>query len=308
MINEFVNEHKGGSPTDPDLFWLYFYPSEISKLIFSKSKVKIPTWIIKRQLQKLGFKYRKLSKQLPTGIYKERNIQFGIIMDVILAVNIDSTPIISIDCKKKEVIGTLYREGKSYSTGPIKVYDHDYSHLSEGKVIPHGIYDLQRNEGYVTIGNSHETAEFVTDNVLWWWDNYGIHQYPDTKSIVILCDAGGANSYRHHIFKVEIQKLASIIGKEIIVCHYPPYASKWNPIEHRLFSHIHRSMQGVVFNNYEIVKILIEKTSTQTGLIVVARIVDKKYKIGIKVSKNDIKIEKISYNEIIPKLNYKITP
>jgi len=103
-----------------------------------------------------------------------------------------------------------------------------YEHLATGKVIPRGIYDLQRKEGYISIGNSHETAEFIADNLLWWWDNFGIHNYPDTSSILILCDAGGANSYRHYCFKKQMLDFAAQIGKHIIICHHPPYASKWN--------------------------------------------------------------------------------
>ncbi|MEZ4887959.1 MAG: hypothetical protein R3E32_24740 [Chitinophagales bacterium] len=115
--------------------------------------------------------------------------------------SVEVKKLISMDGKKKEHLGNLYRAGKLYTMDSIEVYDHDYAHLAKGKIIPFGIYDLQRNEGYISIGSSHETADFIADNLLWWWEEFGIHQYPDAKDILILCDAGGANSYRHHAFK-----------------------------------------------------------------------------------------------------------
>lgn len=247
-----------------------------------------------------------MSKNLATGTFADRDLQFNIICELVLAMHLNS-PIISIDCKKKEVLGKLYRTGKSYATGEIEAYDHDYDHLSEGKVIPHGIYDLQRNEGYITIGTSHETAEFITDNLEWWWENYGINQYPDAENILIFCDAGGGNSYRHHVFKKKLLELTDKIGKNLVICHYPPYTSKWNPIEHRLFSHVHLAMQGILFDSYETVKLLIDKTTTKTGLKVVSRIVSKEYAIGEKTDPKDVEYNRIQTNKRLPKLSYRIS-
>ena len=152
----------------------------------------------------------------------------------------------------------------------------------------------------------NETAAFIADNLEWWWENFGIHHYPDAKSIIILCDAGGGNNYRHHIFKLALLKLAKKIGRDIVVAHYSPYASRWNPIEHRLFCHVHRAMQGVVFTDYNIVKALMEKLRTETGLKVKVRFNLKKYKTGIKVKKEDIAYHRIQFNQNIPKLSYMI--
>jgi hypothetical protein len=259
--------------------------------------------MVKRHLKVLGYKYRKLSKNIATGTYKERDTQFNLIFQLVAIMSLDS-PIISIDCKKKERIGNLYREGKCYAQDNVEVFDHDYSYLGEGKVIPHGIYDLQKNEGYISIGNSHETADFVADNLLWWWENFGIHHYPTATVILILCDAGGANNYRHHCFKQKMIELAKTIGKDIIICHYPPYASKWNPIEHRLFAPAHRAIQGSVFTDYQLVQTLFEKTTTTTGLKVFVRVVDKHYPIGIKTSKEDVDYTKIQCHNLSPRLIY----
>ena len=267
--------------------------------------IYVSNGLVKRVLKKKGFKYRKLSKNLPTGVFGQRDEQFKIIFHLVSIMSVN-TPIISIDSKKKERLGKLYREGKTYATGVVEVLDHDYHHLSEGTVIPHGIFDIQKNEGYITIGNSHETATFIADNLLWWWDNYGIQHYPNTRNILVLCDAGGGNSYRHHAFKKAVLHLAQQIGINFIICHYPPYASKWNPIEHRLFAHVHQAMKGVVFTDYNIVKELIEKTKTKTGLKVFVRLNLKDYPTGIKTDKSEIDFSRIQFNDKIPKLSYRI--
>ena len=304
---EFIESHKAGSPTDKDVYWIGLKPTKIAQLFYDKHKIKVSHRSVKRLLKKLGYGYRKQSKQLATGIYGQRNEQFEIICSLVLIMNIQS-PVLSIDCKKKERLGNLYRAGKCYCTEAVKVLDHDYEHLCEGKVIPHGIYDMQANKGYVTIGSSSETADFVVDNLLWWWLEYGIHQYPDAKNILLFCDAGGANSYRHHLFKHRLMGFAHETGLKVVVCHYPPYCSKWNPIEHRLFCHVHRAMSGVVFSDYEMVKQLIENTSTDTGLSVIVRLNIKEYKTGVKVGKTEVDQNRISYHCKIPELNYRIYP
>ena len=218
------------------------------------------------------------------------------------------SPVLSIDCKKKERLGNLYRAGKCYCTRAANVYDHDYEHLSEGKVIPHGIYDMGANKGYLSIGGSAETADFVVDNLLWWWQEHGIHQYPDARNILLLCDSGGANSYRHFIFKHRLQAFAKETGLSVIVCHYPPYCSIWNPIEHPLLSQVHKAMEGVVFSDYRTVAGCMGQTGTKTGLTVVVRLNLKEYKTGLKIAKEQIDEDRIAYHNRIPQLNYRIYP
>lgn len=287
------------------MFWTHLKPKELSRLFTEEHGIPISHRQVKVKLRSMGFKYRKQAKNLPTGTYAARDQQFQIIFSLIFAMSLNS-PIISMDGKKKERLGNLYRAGKCFVQGQIETYDHDYEYLATGKVIPHGIYDLQRNEGFVTIGTSHETAAFIAENLLWWWDSFGMHHYPDASSILVLCDAGGANSYRHHAFKEQMLKLAKTIGKDILICHYPPYASKWNPIEHRLFAHVHHAIQGVVFSNYNIVKELIEKTRTETGLKVAVRILDKHFETGIKTHKAKVDFSRIRPHPNIPELSYQI--
>jgi hypothetical protein len=307
LLTDFIEGHKAGSPTDINVYWVSLKPWSIAKLFFEKHQINVSNGLVKRLLKDLGYGYRKQSKQLATGSYSKRDEQFKIIFSMVLVMSLGS-PVLSMDCKKKERLGNLYRSGKCYCTQSVKVFDHDYEHLSEGKVIPHGIYDMQANKGYISIGTSSETADFVMDNLFWWWWEYGIHLYPDAKNILLFCDAGGANSYRHFIFKHRLQKFAKETGLSVIVCHYPPYCSKWNPIEHRLFSHVHLAMEGVVFSDYQTVQKMIEQTATQTGLSVEVRLNIKEYKTGIKVDKSEIDQKRISFHPQIPELNYRIYP
>ncbi len=166
LLLTFIERFKAGSPTDPDWYWVSEKPQRIACLFQQEYGLKISNRSVKIRLVQLGYHYRKQAKQLATGTYDQRDKQFSIIFQLVLVMSVKS-PIISIDCKKKEQLGNLYRDGKCYTTKAVQVYDHDYQYLSEGKVIPQGIYDLQAN-GYITIGSSHETAHFIFDNLLGW--------------------------------------------------------------------------------------------------------------------------------------------
>jgi hypothetical protein len=305
LLTALIESHKAGSPTEIGVYWVSLKPYSIVKLFEDQHHFKVSNGLVKRLLKELGYGYRKQTKQVALGSYANRDKQFQIICTLVLLMSLGSL-VLSIDCKKKERLGNLYRDGKCFCTKAIKVFDHDYEYLSEGKVIPQGIFDLQANKGYISIGGTIETADFIVDNLLWWWSEYGIHQYPDAKNILILCDAGGANSYRHHIFKHRLMGFASQTGLSVIVSHYPPYCSKWNPIEHRLFSQLHKAMEGVVFTDYQTVQKLIEQTSTKTGLCVVVRLNLKDYQKGIKIQIADLTENRISHHPDIPELNYRI--
>ena len=202
----------------------------------------------------------------------------------------------------------MFRDGKIYTLETVEVFDHDFPTLAEGVGIPHTLYDIERNEAYVTIGTSRDTSEFACDSIRNWWYNYGIKNYSDATSILMLMDGGGSNSSRHYIFKQDLQVLADEIGIEIRIAHYPPYTSKWNPIEHRVFPHITRSLQGVILNTHQLMKELIEKTTTKTGLKVVACIVNKVYETGRKVTKDFKESMRIVFDEKLRAWNYIAAP
>ena len=195
-----------------------------------------------------------------------------------------------------------------YTKETLKVYDHDFPHLAKGKIIPHGIYDLQKNNALINIGTSSDTSKFACDSIKKWWLDQGQYDYPNATSILILSDSGGSNSYRHYVFKEDLQKLVNEIGIEIRMAHYPPYSSKWNPIEHRLFSHVTRALQGVIFSSYDLVKELIENTQTKTGLKVKANIIHQFYETGIKVTDGFKENMKIKFDDYLGKWNYRAVP
>ena len=206
------------------------------------------------------------------------------------------------------MIGNLFREGKIYTTETVEVFDHDFPSLAEGVAIPHAIYDIARNEGYVNIGTSRDTSEFACDSIRHWWNDYGKVYYPDANSILMLMDGGGSNSSRHFIFKQDLQALADDIGVEIRIAHYPPHTSKWNPIEHRLFPHITRSLQGMVLTTHELAKELIGTATTKAGLKVFTSIINRVYKTGRKVAEGFKESMRILFDEELAQWNYVAIP
>jgi hypothetical protein len=190
----------------------------------------------------------------------------------------------------------------------LKVNDHDFYSGAKGIVIPHGIYDVKMNEGYMTLGTSKDTSEFACDCIKDWWQRYGKYLYPGATSILILADGGGSNSSRHYIFKEDLQKLANGIGIEIRMAHYPPYTSKYNPIEHKLFCHVSRACAKAVLTSVETVKGLMEKTSTSTGLKVFATITDKTYKTARKASDDFRANMPIVPDSYLSQWNYRAIP
>ena len=206
------------------------------------------------------------------------------------------------------MIGNLYRDGKLYTRETIETFDHDFPSLADGVVIPYGLYDLKYNHGYVVLGNSHDTSEFACDCIRQWWWAYGQQTYPTATSLLLLCDGGGSNGSRTYLFKAELEQVAQEIGIEIRVAHYPPYTSKYNPIEHRFFPHLTRSCQGVILSSVDLVKELMSKATTKTGLEVEVTILDKVYETGRKVSEWYKKHMRIVFDEKLSKWNYTASP
>lgn len=239
---------------------------------------------------------------------KNRNEQFEKIARLRAEYLEAGNPVISMDTKKKEYVGNFYREGHLYTTQELAVYDHDYNSFAEGVIIPHSLYDVGLNIGYIQVGKSHDTSEFACDSFRHWWYTYGCEHYPESRSILVLCDGGGSNSSRHHLFKQDLQALADEIGREIRIAHYPPYCSKYNPIEHRFFPHVTRACQGVVFKNIEFALQLMEKTSTTKGLKAFVYLIDKVYQTGRKVASDFKETMRIVFDEYLPSWNYRAIP
>lgn len=240
--------------------------------------------------------------------HPDRNRQFEIIKNKKEEVGKTKNPQISIDTKKKEFIGNFYRKGRIYTKEAIEVYDHDFNSFANGIVIPHGIYDIKKNLGFVNIGTSRDTTEFACDSLRNWWKKYGKKKYKNCDYILMFCDGGGSNMSGSYLFKEDMQKLVNEIGKEIRVCHYPPYCSKYNPIEHRMFPHVTRACKGAVFESVELVSELISETKTDKGLKVEVDIIYKEYEKGRSYSEDFKDNMKIVFDDELPNWNYSIIP
>lgn len=304
---EVLKDHTAGNPMKENMFWTNLTQKEISEGMKGKG-INISVTVVKQLLKKHGYVKRKQQKKKTIKSCEGRDEQFKKIRRLKKIYENTDNPIISIDAKKKEQIGNFYREGTVYAQEPVQTYDHDFIDVSEGVVIPYGIYDIKKNKGFVNIGTSHETSEFACDSMLYWWQEEGIKNYPNANSILVLCDGGGSNSSRRYVFKEALQKLVNEINMEIRIAHYPPYCSKYNPIEHRMFSHITRACKGVVFKSVELVKELIEKAKTSKGFEVTANVIEKVYETGKKVKEGFKENMKIGFDKILPKWNYKVIP
>ncbi len=286
--------------------------TNLSRREICRRLVEMGTSTSLRQVRKLLKKHklgqRKIRKKKSMGAHPDRDAQFRNIAKIKTEYQIAGDPTLSIDTKKKELIGNFSREGPIFAQTAVDAWDHDFPSAGEGKVIPHGLYDLARNEGYVHLNMSHDTSEFCCDSIEHWWLKHGHLLYPDAKRVLLLCDGGGSNASNRYIFKEAIQQLSDRIGLEIRVAHYPPYCSKHNPIEHRFFPHLTRACQGVVFHSINIVKKYMETAKTSTGLKVTVDILTGVYETGKKYAVDFKENMKIVFDDFLPRWNYRAIP
>jgi len=305
---EVLKDHTAGDPMNGAVVWTNLTPKEIRERLAADHGIKVSLTVIRKLLKKHNYRRRKAQKRKAMKSVEDKEKQFENIARLKSAYQACGDPVLSIDTKKKEYLGNYWREGQLYTQEVILTYDHDFNSFSEGIVIPHGIYDLTQNIGYIHLGTSKDTSQFACDCLRNWWYSYGQYAYSTSPSILILCDCGGSNNARHYIFKEDLQSLANEIRKELRVAHYPPYNSKYNPIEHRVFPHITRACQGVVFNSLDLVKELMLKAKTTTGLKVYVEILDKIYQTGRKVAADFKETMKIVFDDYLPQWNYTAIP
>ena len=309
MFLTVLRDHTAGDPMDETVRWTNLTPGEIIKALRNEHDIAVSKFVVYQLLKKHHYRRRKAQKKtsLKPEI-KHRNEQFENIARLKAEFRAAGNPIVSMDTKKKEYLGNFYRAGQLYTLTQLHTYDHDFPSYAEGVIIPHSLYDLQLNVGYLQLGTSHDTGEFACDSFRWWWTTYGHHLYPNATAILVLCDGGGSNSAQHYLFKQDLQALADELGIEIRIAHYPPYCSKYNPIEHRLFPHVTRACQGVIFTSIELVKELMEKTTTTTGLKAFVHIIDKVYETGRKVAADFKETMRIVFDDFLPHWNYRAIP
>jgi Rhodopirellula transposase DDE domain len=289
------------------VLWTNLSRREISRRLGSMG-TPASRHVVRKLLKKHGLGTRKASKKKSMGAHPDRNAQFENIGRLKAKYLAQGEPVLSIDTKKKELIGNFAREGQTHTQAQVQTLDHDFPSAGQGKLIPHGLYDLARNEGYMHLNTSTETSELCCDSIAHWWEQHGCKHYPDAKRLLVLCDGGGSNASNRHVFKQALEHLADRLGLEIRIAHYPPYCSKHNPIEHRLFAHVTRACQGVTFHTVEIARQFMEKTKTTTGLKVTAEVLGGVYVKGKKVAADFLANMRIVFDAHLPRWNYRAVP
>lgn len=269
---------------------------------------------VSRLLHGMGYSLKVNRKIIESGNKnppppKVRNQQFLYICRKREEFSGSNNPIISVDCKKKELIGSFKNAGASWQLKPLPVNDHDFRSDADGMFIPYGILDTEANQGFVVCGTQHETPAFAVDSIVLWWESSGCHTYDKATELLILADCGGGNSARARAWKFHLQKrLCDPYSIAVTVCHYPAGASKWNPIEHRLFSEISKNWAGRPLDSYETATHYIRTTRTCSGLRVRSRLHRKHYELGERISDAEFKGLLLKPHKVLPKWNYTLTP
>jgi transposase len=265
---------------------------------------------VRSLLEGLGYSLQGTRKVREGTSHPDRDAQFRHINDEVAAFQAEGEPTISVDTKKKENIGDFANKGREWQPKgePVPVRVHDFIDPELGKAIPYGVYDMLRNEGWVSVGIDHDTAEFAVRSMMTWWDRMGSRAYPGATKLLITADCGGSNGYRTHLWWLSLQTLADYTGLAVTVCHLPPGTSKWNKIEHRLFSHITQSWRGRPLESLETVVQLIGNTRTRKGLTVEADVDSCSYPTGVKVSKQRLTEIRMTRHPFHGEWNYTIEP
>jgi hypothetical protein len=266
--------------------------------------------MVARLLKRLGYSLQANRKQLEGAQHPDRNAQFEHINEMIRRQIEANEPVISVDTKKKELVGNYKNGGRELRANgaPDDVNVHDFVDPENGRAAPYGVYDLQQNEAWVSVGLSHDTGEFAVQTIRTWWKEMGAPRYPEASSLLITADGGGSNGYRLRLWKFELQGLVDELGFPITVCHLPPGTSKWNKIEHRLFSFITKNWRGKPLITHQVIVNLIAATTTTTGLTVRSRIDDRLYPKGRKVSNKQLEHVNLEPHDFHGEWNYSIRP
>jgi hypothetical protein len=307
-LRQLLESTTMGDPMRP-LMWVSKSHAKLA-LALREMGHKIADSSIPRLLGLLKYSRQVNRKTLEGGHNPDRNAQFEHINAAVIATQVAGQPVISIDTKKKEPIGSYRNGGSDYRQEgcPVEVNVHDFVDKELGKVAPYGVYDIAGNTAYVNLGISNDTAQFAVNSIRCWLDIMGRERYPDMNQLMITADGGGSNGSRVRLFKVELQNLADETGLTLRVCHYPPGTSKWNKIEHRLFCHITQTWRGRPLISREAVVELIASTTTRAGLTVRCELDTRDYPKGIKVSDAEMATLNIKGDTFHPEWNYTISP
>jgi hypothetical protein len=301
-----VRDDTAGDPIT-GLKWTHKTPAKLSRAL-RRQGFRVGRTTVRRLLRDHGYALRVNRKRLSRRHDPQRDRQLRYIARQRRAFKRAGAPIISVDTKKKELVGNFRNAGRTWRRTPLAVLATDFPSDADGKAIPYGVYELQHNRGYIAIGTSHETAEFAVATIRAWWQRVGRSRYAGHADWLILADGGGANSDRSWRWKAGLQALADEFSLTLTVLHYPPGASKWNPIEHRLFSPISQNWAGQPLVNYETILKFLRTTKTATGLRCRAAVDTTDYKTGLRLTAQEIAQINLVSHRILPRWNYTIKP
>jgi len=305
-IEKIIDGQTYGDP-EKIIHWTTQSLMSITKALEDEYGIKVSHTVVAGELDKMGYSKQMNQKMLQVGnAHPDRNAQFEYINETSKEYISEGIPVISIDCKKKENLGNFKNNGQEYrkKKDPRKVLDHDFLNKKLGTVAPYGIYDIDKNTGFINLGTSHDTAEFAVNSILQWWLHIGKETYPDAKRLYINCDGGGSNGSRIHLWKTQLAEFAEFTGLEVHVSHFPPGTSKWNKIEHRLFCYISKNWAAQPLIDIQTVIDLIGSTTTEQGLKVKCVLDERDYPTGIKVQDEDYERIDIERIDPMPDWNY----
>jgi Rhodopirellula transposase DDE domain len=307
-LRSIVEETTAGDPMSP-LKWTSKSTRTIADEL-TRSGHPISSVTVGRCLEDMGYTLQANVKTREGPQHPNRDAQFRYLNRQVKAFRRAGDPVISVDTKKKELVGAFKNAGRRWlpQGKPDEVTVHDFLHLGQGKAIPYGAYDIARNRAVVNVGVTHETAEFAVESIRRWWRLDGKRHYRGTGRLLICADSGGSNGNRQRAWKLHLQALSDETEMTITVCHYPPGTSKWNQIEHRLFSFISLNWQGKPLINFETVVNLIGGTRTRTGLKVKAVLDTSEYETGVEISKEEIDQSRLKRHKVHPDWNYTLLP
>lgn len=307
-LKALVEPSTRGDPQSPLLWTCKSTRNLADELVRQDHRISYRT--VARLLHDMDYSLQANRKTREGSSHPDRDAQFEYINKKVLAFQRRGQPVVSVDTKKKELVGNFKNSGREWRPKgkPEEVLSKDFLDKQLGKVIPHGVYDLTANEGWVSVGVDHDTAKFAAESVRRWWVNMGSLVYPHAKELLVTADSGGSNSSRSRLWRVALQELADDIDLRIAVCHFPPGTSKWNKIEHRMFCHITENWRGKPLVSRAVVVNLIGSTKTRAGLKIKAEIDLNQYKTGLKITDEELAEIDIKKDKFHGEWNYTISP
>lgn len=307
-LEALVDPVTRGDPTSP-LRWTCKSRAKLAAAL-TEQGWRVSSTTVGRLLRRSGYRLQSVRKRQEGTVHPDRNAQFEHINATADQFLTAGQPVVSVDTKKKELVGNFKNAGREWQPKgtPPSVRVHDFPTDAEGKAIPYGIYDMARNEAWVSVGRDHDTPAFAVASIRLWWRRMGQAAYPDARTLYITADAGGSNGYRSRAWKHELQQLADETGLTIHVSHFPPGTSKWNKIEHRLFCHITANWRGTPLTTYETIVDRIGNTRTAAGLRVHAALDPNRYPTGVKVTEAEMKAMSLVRDGFHGDWNYQLAP